>query len=203
MSKKHTHDELNKCSREELITMVLAMQEQMEGLNGNIERLIEQVRLANSYRFGRHTEKLEAVDGQLSFFDEADAIYDDTAAEPATEKVLPPKPHRKKTKGQRETDLKDFPKEVFEPYSISKEEPDAFYGKGNRKRMPDETYKRLRHKPESWTVEMHTVKVYVGTGGEQSMYSFIYISFRHTNRFTASLYDCIIFTTLPLTLISI
>ena len=32
--------------------------------------------------------------------------------------------------------------------------------------MPDETYKRLRHEPESWTVEIHTVEVYVGTDGD-------------------------------------
>ena len=109
MGRKHTHDELDKCSREELVTMVLAMQEQVDSLNENVERLIEQVRIANSYRFGRHTEKLDAIDGQLSFFNEADAIYDDTAAEPTAEEVLPPRPRRKKAKGQRETDLKDFP----------------------------------------------------------------------------------------------
>ena len=43
---------------------------------------------------------------------------------------------------------------------------DAFYGKNNWRRMPDETYKRLRHEPESWTVEIHTVEVYVGTDGD-------------------------------------
>ena len=32
--------------------------------------------------------------------------------------------------------------------------------------MPDEVYKRLRHEPESWTVEVHTVEVYVGTDGD-------------------------------------
>lgn len=158
MGRKHTHDELNKCSHDELVTMVLAMQDQMDALNENIERLIEQVRIANSYRFGQHTEKLEAIDRQLSFFNEADVIYDDTAAEPTTEEVLPPKPRRKKTKGQRETDLKDFLEEVLAPYAISAEELDAFYGRGNWKRMPDETYKRLRHEPESWTVEVHTVE---------------------------------------------
>ncbi len=138
---KHTHDELNKHGREELVTMVLAMQDQMDALNENIEKLIEQVRIANRYRFGRHTEKPEAVDGHLSFFNEADAMYDDTAPEPAAEEVLA-------------------------PYSISEEEPDAFYGKGSWKRLPDETCKRLRHEPESWTVEVHTVEVYVGTDGE-------------------------------------
>lgn len=135
----------------------------MDALNENIKRLIEKVRIANSYRFGRHTEKLEAIDGQLSFFDEADAIYDDTAVEPATEEVLPPRSRRKKSRGQREADLKDFPEEVLVPYSISEEELDAFYGMGNWKRMQDETCKRLRHEPESWTVEIHTIEVYVGT----------------------------------------
>ena len=48
MGRKHTHDELDKCSRKELVTMVLAMQEQVDALNENIERLIEQVRVANS-----------------------------------------------------------------------------------------------------------------------------------------------------------
>lgn len=32
--------------------------------------------------------------------------------------------------------------------------------------MEDETYKRLRHEPESWMVEVHTVEVCLGTDGE-------------------------------------
>ena len=51
MAKKHTLEELSNCSKEELITLVLMMQGQLEALNENIEKLIEQVRLANSYRF--------------------------------------------------------------------------------------------------------------------------------------------------------
>lgn len=43
---------------------------------------------------------------------------------------------------------------------------DAFFGKGNWRKMTTETYKRLRHEPESWTVEAHTVDVFVGTDGE-------------------------------------
>ena len=41
------------------------MQGQLDTLNENIERLIEQVRIANSYRFGKHTETLDSIDGQL------------------------------------------------------------------------------------------------------------------------------------------
>ena len=63
-------------------------------------------------------------------------------------------------------DLKDFPEEILPPYQVSTEELDTFYGAGNWRRMKDETYKGLRHEPESWTVEVHTVEVYVGTGGD-------------------------------------
>lgn len=165
MGKKHTLDELNNCSREELITFVLMMQGQLDSLNENIEKLIEQVRIANTYRFGKHTETLHAIDGQLSFFDEADATFDASIQEPDPEDVVPSKISKKK-KGQRNLDLKEFPEEILPPYQIKEEELDAFYGKNNWRRMPDETYKRLRHEPESWTVEVHTVEVYVGTNGD-------------------------------------
>ena len=58
MGKKHTLNELNNMSREDLITIVLTMQGQLDTLNDNIEKLIEQVRLANQHRFGRSTEVL-------------------------------------------------------------------------------------------------------------------------------------------------
>ena len=58
---KHTLNELGNMSREELITIILSMQGQLDALNENIEKLIEQVRLANSYRFGRHTETLKKL----------------------------------------------------------------------------------------------------------------------------------------------
>ena len=163
MAAKHTLDELNNCSREELITMVLMMQGQLDTLNENIEKLIEQVRIANSYRFGKRTEKLDVIDGQLSFFDEAEAACDESIKEPTADEVLPPK--KKKQKGQRDINLKDFPQEQFS-HKLSDEELDNFYGKGNWRRMPSETYKKLRHEPESWTVEVHTVDVCVGTDGD-------------------------------------
>lgn len=40
------------------------------------------------------------------------------------------------------------------------------YQTRNWRRMLDETYKSLRHELESWTVEVHTVEVYVGTYGD-------------------------------------
>src|SRR5574344_1364617 len=165
MNNKHTLEELNQCSREELITFILMMQGQLDSLNENIEMLIEQVRIANNYRFGKHTGKLSSIDGQLSFFDEADAAFDETKAEPAEDDILPLKQSKKK-KGQRDLNLKDFPEDIIPAYTVTEEELNACYGENNWRRLPDETYKRLRHEPESWTVEIHTVEVYVGKDGD-------------------------------------
>ena len=49
MADRHTLEELNNCSREELITIVLMMQGQLDTLNENIERLIEQMCIRDSY----------------------------------------------------------------------------------------------------------------------------------------------------------
>ena len=165
MAGKHTLGELNNLSREELITIILGMQGQLDAMNENIEKLIEQVRLANQHRFGRHTETMESIEGQLSFFDEADALYNPLAQELDVDDVLPRKVKKKKAKGQREEDLKDFPEDIIPTHTVSKEVLDAFYGEGNWRQLPSETYKRLRHEPESWTVEVHTVDVFVGTDG--------------------------------------
>lgn len=103
MDNRHTREELNSCSREELFTFVLVMQGQLDALNENVERLIEQVRIANSYRFGRHSEKLDSIDGQLSFFDEAEACSDTSAAEPGPGRRPPAKtqPQEERPAGHR------------------------------------------------------------------------------------------------------
>lgn len=99
MGSKHTLGELNNLSSEELITIILGMQGQLDALNENIEKLIEQVRLANRQRFGRHTETMASIEGQLSFFDEADALYNPLVQEPDPDGILPKKQRRKNPRG--------------------------------------------------------------------------------------------------------
>ena len=82
MAVKYAQDELNKCSRQELIHIVLQQQSQLEKLNDNLEKLIEQIRIANQERFGRKSERMDVIDGQLSFFDEADSLADNSVPEP-------------------------------------------------------------------------------------------------------------------------
>ena len=163
MSKTYTTEELNTLSGTELNQIILAQQEQINTLQANYEKLIEQIRIANQARFGRHSEKLDVIDGQLSLFDEAEAFSDPEAEEPPVEEVVQSY-RRRRPKGKREEDLKGFPEESHH-HTCTKEELDAFYGEGNWRAREPEVYKRLRYEPASWTVEVHTVEVFVGTNG--------------------------------------
>lgn len=165
MSKKYTTRELNKCSKQELMLVILSQQEQLDKMNANLEELIEQIRIANQQRFGRNTEKLDTMDGQLSFFNEAEYLSEN-AEEPDPEDMLPQKLKNKKQKGKRDADLKGFPEESHD-HDVSRTELDDAFGQGCWRELPTEEYKRLRYEPASWTVEKHKVHVYVGTDGER------------------------------------
>ena len=65
MSKIYSPEELNSFSKETLVAVILSMQDQLSQLNANIERLIEQIADANNKRYGRSSEKLDVIAGQL------------------------------------------------------------------------------------------------------------------------------------------
>ncbi len=167
MCKKFTPDELNKMDHKTKDGVIYQMQDRLDQLEQNYENLMEQVRLANQQRFGRHTEKLEDISGQLSFFNEAEANCDETIPEPTVKEVIASAgkaPRKPKKKGQREEDLRDFPQEEI-PHDIPEQELNEAFGEGNWKRMPDEVFWQLRFEPAKWTAEKHIIKVYVGTNG--------------------------------------
>ena len=167
MCQKFTPDELNIMDHETKNEVIYQMQNRLDKLETDYENLMEQICLANQQRFGRHTEKLEDIAGQLSFFNEAEANCDETALEPTIEEVVDgmlQKPRRPKKKGQREEDLKDFPQEEV-PHDVSQKQLTDTYGEGNYKSMPDEIFWQLRFEPAKWIAEKHIVKVYVGTDG--------------------------------------
>lgn len=88
MCKKFTPDELNKMDHKTKNDVIYHMQDRLDRLEQNYENLIEQIRLANQQRFGRQTEKLDDIAGQLSFFNEAEADYDEAAKEPTVKMSL-------------------------------------------------------------------------------------------------------------------
>ena len=70
MCQKYTEEELNTMNHDAKNAVIYQMQERLDKLEHDYERLIEQIHLADQERFGRHTEKLNEIAGQLSFFNE-------------------------------------------------------------------------------------------------------------------------------------
>ena len=68
MGTKYTADELNAMGSDDLSRIILKQQDDLSRLNDNYEKLLEQLRVATQIRFGRHSEKLEVIDGQIISF---------------------------------------------------------------------------------------------------------------------------------------
>lgn len=160
---KYTEEQLNTCSKEMLVTLFLSMQDQMEQLNRNFEKLAEQLAAANNQRYGRSSEKLSVIDGQMTLdmiFNEAEALTETLyVMEPAEEQVLPAK--KKKTSGKREADMKGLPEEVIH-HTLPDDKLTEIFGSNGWKQLPDEIYKRVKVQPAVYTVEVHHVAVYAG-----------------------------------------
>ena len=136
---------------------------QLSQLNANMERLIEQIADANNKRYGRSSEKLDVIAGQLELeliFNEAEALTETLyVVEPAEEDVI--QVRRRKRKGKREEDLKDLPVEVVS-HTLSEEKLRELFGDNGWTQLPNEVYKRVRVQPAVYTVEEHHVAVYAG-----------------------------------------
>ena len=167
MCKKFTPDELNIMDTEDKDDIIYQMQDRLDKLEQDYENLMEQIRLANQQRFGRQSEKLEVIASQMVFFNEAEACCDESTSEPTIEEAIieaEKKPRKRKQKGQREEDLKNFPQEEI-PHDVTEEKLLDTFGKDNWRSMPDEIFWQLRFEPAKWIAEKHVIKVYVGTAG--------------------------------------
>ena len=174
MSQKLTSEQLNEMSKESLISMTLSMQEQMDKLNSRMEYLMGQIALANNYRYGRHTEKLNELNGQgyigsdgKIYFNEAESINDKCPdpEEPTIESAV--KKHTPRPKGKKEQDLSHLDVVVLPTIDVPKEELIRSFGSvDNCRRMPDEIIRRLAYIPAGWKVEETHVAVYRSRQGE-------------------------------------
>ena len=57
-------EELNRLTSDEKDTLILGMQDEILSLKKNYEQLMEQFRVFEQQRFGRHTEKLDQIRSQ-------------------------------------------------------------------------------------------------------------------------------------------
>ena len=122
MAIKYTEEQLNTIDKSLLVQMFLNQQEQLEtltaqvrSLNEKMQLMMEQLVLSNRNRFGRSSEKLEdvqqisfmEVDGNIVFFNEAEAVCDLDAPEPEDLEARPAKQGKQKgKKGQDMAGLK-------------------------------------------------------------------------------------------------
>ena len=55
MATKYTKEDLINMGSESKDLLIIPLQDQVDQLKDSIEKLIEEVRIANQYRFGRHS----------------------------------------------------------------------------------------------------------------------------------------------------
>ena len=93
--KQLSSSELNSMSKEDLAAMVLQMQQlhqqlqqQQKQMEQQIYALNEKIAIMNARHFGRTTEKLETLPGQMNIFNETEVAAAEAIAEPAIEQVV-------------------------------------------------------------------------------------------------------------------
>ena len=172
MAFKYTEEQLNKLYNKFLVQLFLRLQDQMEGLtkktqalNDKMQLVMEQLVLSKKSRFGRSSEKMAGpgqirfmeVDGEIVFFNEAEAVCDLDAPEP--DSLEPQQPKKKKQAGKREADLAGLPVRRIDHY-LSEKELAAEFGEKGWKQLPDAISRCYRFVPAKVEVEEHHVGVY-------------------------------------------
>ena len=173
MAEIFSRDELDQCSKEVLITLFLNLQEQMIEMNRKLDRLAEQLAVAQDHWYGRKSEKLDVIDGQLCFnFNEAEALLENIyIVEPVDEDVISTVVKRKKKKEKRKEDLSSLPVETIS-HTLSEEELTDIFGENGWKQLPDKTYMRVKVGPAKYTVEEHHICVYAGKTSDKIVKAF-------------------------------
>ena len=169
---EYSKEQLNQLNKDELIQLVLSRQTEMLQMDRNIQLILEQLADSKRHRFGRSTEKLEMdqqisfqeIDGTIVFFNEAEAIVDEEAAQDEkTAKTKVPRP-----RGKRERDLKDLPVEII-AHTMPEEQLVELFGENGWKRLPDESSRRQRCVPAEIKVEEHHIAVFRGKKVDKSI----------------------------------
>ena len=152
--KQYTAEELSKLNKEDVVALLLQAQKQNA-------LFMEQISVMQAQRFGRKTEKLETLVGQLGMFNEAEAEAD---KEPETEEEEPEREEitytrNKKKPGTLDEMLKGLPVRE-EQHALTEEELTEIFGENGWKQLPDEIYRKLEYHPATKEVVEHHIAVY-------------------------------------------
>lgn len=153
-----TAAQLKNCSKEEVISIVLQMQQEYA-------LVTERVAVLTANQFGRKTEKITGCEGQLELFNEAEAEADGTEKEPAIEEAVKTVTVVRRKPGTREKDLSGLPVRV-EEHILEDERLVEIFGEGGWKRLPDQVYRKLEYTPAVHEVVEHHIAVYASKKDE-------------------------------------
>ena len=175
--------ELHKVPHDLLVDMFLQLRTTLDLVNGQFETvqrqnetlikqvtsLQESIAVLTQQRFGRRTERLSEMPGQLSLaldfsdaFNEAEALTDDgVPQEPEVETVVVRR--KVKAKGKRAEDLSGIETIVEPTITIPDKKLAELFPQGYH-RFPDEVYKDLEYQPAKFIVHEHHIAVYGGNG---------------------------------------
>lgn len=148
--------ELDVLARESQAT-ISSLRSQLEGRQAEIERLLEQIRLANRRFFGSRSEKVSPE--QLSLFNDVEAAADGSAAEPSLEDVAGKAPENRRRGGKRKIDFARFETVVVE-HELPAEERACRRCGSELEEVGVEVTKRLRLVPAHFVVEEHRTHKY-------------------------------------------
>ena len=165
MTMEYTEEQLNNFDKSTLIQLFLVQQSQLKDIDAKLQLLLEQVAVLNNNRYGRSSEKLDTenqicfmeVDGNIVYFNEAEAV--DALAESEADDEKTQKPRSMKTKGRRAADIRNLPVVPVE-HMLSEEELTAEFGKDGWYQLEDEIFRRYRFTPMKVEIEEHHVGVY-------------------------------------------
>lgn len=163
MAIEYTEEQLNTFDKPTLVQLFLAQQSQLKDIDNKLQLVLEQVAVLNHHRFGKSSEKLDIenqiafleVDGEIVFFNEAEAVASITEYE----EDASVKPRPKKVKGKRAQNIKDLPA-VPVSHMMTEEELVDEFGENGWYQLPDEIYNRYKFTPAKVELEEHHVGVY-------------------------------------------
>ena len=169
-----TEEQLNRMSREDILSLVKAMQAQYQKQETKIRVLEEKTKeleflnamlsdrltLAQRRQFGASSEKYADGYVQLTLFNEAEQEADPDAPEPDMEEIHPSSYKRRKHSGKKEEDLSSFETTEVVEYKLAGADRYCPECGTKYKVVTKETVKRLKFVPARFEVVEETTYVY-------------------------------------------
>ena len=169
-----TEEQLNKMSREDIISLMKTMQEHYQKQETKIQILEEKTKeleflnamlsdrltLAQRKQFGPSSEKYADGYTQLNLFNEAEQEAEPDAPEPEMEEIHPSSYKRKKRSGKKEEDLSAFETTEVIEYKLTGADRNCPDCNTKYKVVTKETVKRLKFVPARFEVVEEVTYVY-------------------------------------------